>query len=130
MDHQKLEEAAHLERRKHSEEKISALTDQMRRSAIDHDYQLKLMEIKLKEMEMKRKFTDEENDKLKASMKRLEEENELLRGRNMELDAVTSRKLVSDSNFKRELDIKFFISSAIHRIEIETFAGTGTILQK
>lgn len=92
-----------MEQKKHSEEKISALTDQMRRMAIDHDYQLKLMEIRLKEMEMKRRFTDDENDKLKASMKRLEEENELLRGRNMESDAMTSRKLVSGSSSEQKL---------------------------
>lgn len=42
MDHQKLDE----ERKRHSDEKISALTDQIRRMAIDHDYQLKLMESK------------------------------------------------------------------------------------
>lgn len=94
MDHKKLEEVAHLEQQKHFEEKISALTDQMRRTAIDNDYQLKLMELKLKEMEMKRKFTDDENEKLKTSLKRLEEEKELLRGRNIELDTLSCRKLV------------------------------------
>lgn len=94
MDHQKLDEAAHLEEKRHSEERISALTDQMRRTAIDHDYQLKLMELKLKEMEMKKKFTDDENEKLKTLNKRLEDENEVLKGRNIELDAMYSRKLV------------------------------------
>lgn len=94
MDHKKLEEVAYLEQQKKFEEKISALTDQMRRTAIDHDYQLKLMELKLKEIEMKRKFTDDENEKLKTSIKRVEEEKELLRGRNIELDTLSSRKLV------------------------------------
>lgn len=94
MDHQKLAEATHSEQKKHAEEKISALSDQIRRTAIDHDYQLKLMELKLKEMEMKRKFTDDENEKLKISNRKLEEENQILRGRSMEFDAVTSRKLV------------------------------------
>lgn len=66
----------------------------MRRTAIDHDYQLKVMELKLKEMDMKRKFTDEENEKLKILVKNLEEENQLLRGRNMELETMSNRQLV------------------------------------
>ncbi len=79
-----------FERKKHYNEKVSALTDQMRRTAIDHEYQLKLMEIKLKEMEMQRQFTNDENDKLKAMVKRLDDENQLLRDGHME----TSRRLV------------------------------------
>lgn len=94
MDRQKLAEATQLEQKKNSEDKISALSDQMRRTAIDHDYQLKVMELKLKEMEMKRKFTDDENEKLKITVKKLEEENQLLRVRNMELETVSNRKLV------------------------------------
>lgn len=94
MDHQKLAEATHLEHKKKSDDKISALSDQMRRTAIDHDYQLKVMELKLKEMDMKRKFTDEENEKLKILVKNLEEENQLLRGRNMELETMSNRQLV------------------------------------
>lgn len=103
--------------------------------AIDHDYQLKLMEIKLKELEMKRKFTDDENDKLKASVKRLEEENELLRGRNMELDAVTSRKLVKlfalkirKKIYSRKNQLFSFSISAINRVTIETFTRAGIVL--
>lgn len=104
MDHKKLDEAAQSEQKRNFEEKISMLSDQMRRTAIDHDYQLKLMEIKLKEMEMQRKFTDDENDKLKKTLRRLEEENETLRNRNMELDSISSRKLVIEK-FKSFLDV-------------------------
>ncbi|KAG4079692.1 hypothetical protein HA402_009078 [Bradysia odoriphaga] len=109
MDQKKLNEAAQLERNKQYDEKISDLTDQIRRSAIDHDYQLKLMEIKLKELEMKKAFADDENDKLKATVKRLEDENELLRGRNMELESVSSRKLQSiELKLKHAQELELF----------------------
>ncbi|KAJ6621434.1 Centrosomal protein of 120 kDa [Pseudolycoriella hygida] len=109
MDQRKLDEAAYLEQQKKFEEKISALTDQMRRTAIDHDYQLKLMEIKLKEMEMKKKFIDEENETLKMTIRKLEEQNELLRSRNIELDAVSNGKLQSiELKLKHSQELELF----------------------
>lgn len=83
---------------------------------------------------MKKSFTDEENGKLKATVKRLEEDIELLRSRNMELDAVSSRKLVR-TFFVGSVVIRSSIQnvkfpSAINGIEVEPCPGTGIVLQK
>lgn len=95
MDHQKLAEVARSEQKKMYEEKISVLSDQIKRTEIDHDYKLKLKELKLKEVDMCRRYTDDENEKLKLSLRKLEDENQVLRERNRELDSTLSRKLVN-----------------------------------